>query len=406
MTKFLSAFLLLCTVTAFAQISFEKGYFIDTENNRTEVYIKNVDWQYAPASFLYKLSENETAREQNVQNLKEFAVYGRLKFVRATVDVDMSSTATNNLSDQRAPQFQKQQLFLRELLAGDATLYRHTTSQSIRYFFRVKDGEIKQLIYKPYLVNETGIGYNNDYQLQLEEGLKCSAVTQKDITTTGYKEKDLLSLFRKYNQCVDPTTADTTTQNTKGGKYNMYLRPRFNSSSHKLTYTNTNLNYDSDAQTVGAGVELEFVLPFNRNKWALIAEPEFQYFKTEKTIDVWYVPGGKVTSLVDYQAINIPLGVRHYMYLNKNSALFLNAQYVIAVTSGSSKVDLRRADGSQYNEFKIQESPTAVFGAGFNYRGKFSTEVRFTTGHSLLHNAPAWVSDFKTVSFVVGYNFL
>jgi hypothetical protein len=30
------------------------------------------------------------------------------------------------------------------------------------------------------------------------------------------------------------------------------------------------------------GLEAEFILPFNKNKWAVFAEPTYQYYKTEK----------------------------------------------------------------------------------------------------------------------------
>lgn len=46
------------TFHASAQIRFEPGYFIDTANQKTECFIKNVDWKNNPTRFDYKLSEN------------------------------------------------------------------------------------------------------------------------------------------------------------------------------------------------------------------------------------------------------------------------------------------------------------------------------------------------------------
>ena len=40
-----------------AQISFEKGYYIDNSNQKVDCLIKNVDWKNNPTSFEYKLSD-------------------------------------------------------------------------------------------------------------------------------------------------------------------------------------------------------------------------------------------------------------------------------------------------------------------------------------------------------------
>jgi hypothetical protein len=40
---------------SYAQITFEKGYFINNSGDRTECFIKNIDWRDNPTKFEYKM---------------------------------------------------------------------------------------------------------------------------------------------------------------------------------------------------------------------------------------------------------------------------------------------------------------------------------------------------------------
>ena len=45
------------------------------------------------------------------------------------------------------------------------------------------------------------------------------------------------------------------------------------------------------------GIEAEFVLPFNNNnKWSIIAEPTYQYFKADKEVFTSTILGEKVSN--------------------------------------------------------------------------------------------------------------
>jgi hypothetical protein len=52
--KLLSALnILFCSIISFAQVNFENGYYVDS-NNRFEVLIKNSDKRTNPSRVLYK----------------------------------------------------------------------------------------------------------------------------------------------------------------------------------------------------------------------------------------------------------------------------------------------------------------------------------------------------------------
>ncbi len=61
-------FFLLLFANSFAQISFEKGYFLNESGDKTTCLIKNIDWKNNPVKFSYKLNENSPVQVAEIQN--------------------------------------------------------------------------------------------------------------------------------------------------------------------------------------------------------------------------------------------------------------------------------------------------------------------------------------------------
>jgi hypothetical protein len=57
-------------------------------------------------------------------------------------------------------------------------------------------------------------------------------------------------------------------------------------------------------------------------------EPTYHYFKSETEI-----PIDKVK--VNYTSIEIPIGVRHYFFLNENSKVFINGSFIVDISFNS-----------------------------------------------------------------------
>jgi hypothetical protein len=62
--------ILVCLLTlnffeVHSQIVFESGYFINDHNQKIECFIKDVDWQFNPYKFDYKLSETSEVQTLN-----------------------------------------------------------------------------------------------------------------------------------------------------------------------------------------------------------------------------------------------------------------------------------------------------------------------------------------------------
>ncbi|SEA23719.1 outer membrane beta-barrel protein [Psychroflexus halocasei] len=401
--QLLSLLLFIIGLNSYAQITFEEGYFINNSGQKITCLIKNVDWKNTPTQIEYKLQENDEAQLKSIETLNEFGINGISKYIKAKVEIDRSSKNINRLSQNRNPIFSEENLFLKVLVEGQANLYEYNDGNLLRYFYSLKDSEIKQLIYKKYKTVNGDVSENNRYRQQLWSDLSCDGFDQQKLEYINYSKRDLVKQFTKFNDCVE---SDYINFNAKDKRdfFHLTIKPRLNISS--LTFGNSLSDIDpiefDDETGFGIGIDLEFVLPFNKNKWAITLEPAYQSFKSESSSPTDNIVGGERVAIVDYSSIEIPIGLRHYFYINKKSAIYLNAAYVMDF-SMSSSVEFTRKDGSNLNTIEVKKGNNIAFGAGYQYNKKFSLEFRYQTNRDILDSYEYWSSDYSSMSFILGY---
>ncbi|MBF4485130.1 autotransporter outer membrane beta-barrel domain-containing protein [Flavobacterium sp. CSZ] len=397
---------LFLSINCYSQVVFENGYFIDPTNKKTDCLIENLDWKNTPLNFRYKLSGSEDIITADLKAIKEFAITGESKYIRVPVKVDRSSKFIEEMSTEKNPIFKEETLLLKVLIEGKASLYIYDEGSLTRFFYKINDGEIKQLVYKSYLVNEnSSVAKNNYFREQLFIDLKCDNILQREYENLNYDRRSLLKLFVKYNKCSD-TNFTEFEKKEKKDLFNLTVRPRLNSSLLSMSSSNVdfyNVKFDSKSN-IGVGLEAEFIFPFNRNKWALIVEPTYQYYKNEKTKETTSLLGGQVTAKVDYKSIELPIGLRHYFFLKNDSKIFINASY-LADFALNSKIELFRKDGSSINTLDIKSRSTLALGVGGKLHDKYSIELRYIIDRSIVKDYIFVNSSFSTASLILGYSF-
>lgn len=395
--------LLISTLSAISQTNFESGYIIQTNGNKVNCLIKNEDWKGSPTTFMYKLNENAETKIGSTANVIEFGSAQSFKYVKATVEIDQSSDNVNNLSEERAPILKEETLFLKTLVEGKASLYFTQKDFTDRYFYRLNDGEIEQLIYKRFFVNSSKIGKNERYKQQLATTLSCSAVNERTFEDLQYKTNSLMNLINKYNTCENSESV-VFKKNSQKGKFNLSIRPGVTFTSFSLQRKGDD-KVDFDNNTgIRIGLEAEYILPFNNGKWSIFAEPTYRNYKTEKEIVyVEMLTFQKVTLVtVDYNSIEFPVGGRHYMFLNQNSAFFVDAAVIMDISTLDSKIT--SSDENSY-DLDISADVALGLGVGFRYKNKYSLEARYHTGRKLL-NYQNINSEYNSFALIAGYNFL
>ena len=408
------AFLVLLSILSFnsySQIKFEKGYFITNDNEQTECLINNLDWRRNPAKFEYKLKANSGTKTLNIENVKEFGVYNYSTYKRFTVQLDSSSNVTSELNYQREPRLGKEEtLFLKELIKGKAILYQYIGARGNlqRFFYTVEGSALKQLIYKRYLkTSETGdkIAANNAYKQELWNGLECKTLILKDVENLSYKESSLVKYFTRYNQCKDVDFVRKEVI-SEGKKININLR-----AGGSLSILSIQRNgYRGSASFLGTGfrigAELEYIFPYKKNKWSLIFEPAYQTSKGKGgTLHI-----GVVTKVphIDYKEVQIPIGLRYYMFVNDDARFFMNAILISHFPTKNAKVFFQNTQSyyaSSPLHFDIKPRGLAV-GFGYRSKGRVSFETRYEINRDLVKEYTSWKSNYNVVSFILGFRVL
>lgn len=383
---------LLLSQTIFSQITFEKGYFINNQNQKIDCFIKNIDWLNNPEMFNYKLHEKDAERTANPKEVKEFGIENEFKFVSRKVKIDNSSSQLSLLSNNKDFDFVEETIFLKVLIDGKASLYELIKPNFSKYFYSINNNEIEQLLFKEYK-SDNFIVKNEEFKKQLFRDLKCETISIPDVNSISYRIKDLTKFFIEYNNC-NKIVYENYIQKKNKQIFNFSIRGRFNPSSIKITNTNI-LNYKTDFNNVvsfGFGVEAEYILPFNKNKWSIILEPTYQTTTADGT-------GSRGNVTLKYSSIEIPIGVRHYLYLNDNSKLFMNGS-IYFDNSFNSGIYFKDTD---VKALEINSGLFLGFGLGYKFQDKYSFEMRYLMNREILSDYVYNVTDYKTISFIIGY---
>jgi hypothetical protein len=197
--------LLFIAIQSFGQTQFKKGYLINTDNQRIECFIKDIEWTVNPEEFVYKLDISGKANTGNLTSVKEFGIYNNCKYVNCNVRIDRSTRPVPGVKDDMAPVWNHESLFLNVVLEGKAKLYRYTDKKLERFFFSFKDDDIIPLIYKE-INRGTTLVKNIDFRQQLWDKVRIPKSSLGLIKNVNYNEEDLKSYFESYNKLAEEKT--------------------------------------------------------------------------------------------------------------------------------------------------------------------------------------------------------
>lgn len=376
----------------FGQTIFEDGYFIDNKGNKTECQIKNEDWRNNPTEFQFRAENDGIVQTANIESVLEFGITNKFKYQRTTVQIDMSSESISSMSSVRQPEFETKTIFLNVLLEGKASLFEYFDGNLKRFFFRLDKGQIQQLVYKQYIGEDNQIRTNFEFKQQLINNLKCSSTNKSAIENLSYATKPLLKFFKEYNTCSNQDF-NIIKKEEKRDKFNLSIRPGLTFSSLSINNSVTNSRDTDFGNDLGfrIGIEAEYVMPFNNDKWTIVTEPTFQSYKSENRS-----ASQKVKA--NYSSIEIPIGLRHYMFLNDNSKFFLNAFFIIDITNTNAEIEFESS-----SNLDINGSTNLAIGLGYKHNDTYSIEFRYKSQRELLSDYASWNGDFNSLSLIFGY---
>ncbi len=387
-----------------AQNEFAPGYYINNQSDSVPCLIKVLDWQNNPQELQFKRDQTSQTQELGIAQIKEFGISG-VTFQRYKVEIDLSSNAANSLTSSAKPTYQQQELLLKVLVKGSASLYEYRATNVTQFFYTLDEQPITTLAYKRYLTQDRTIAVNNSFRHQLITQINCTTISVQDVQHLEYRRSDLINYFVKYNSCINPSfTYNKAEYNHQRKLVNLTIRPGLNSSG---LFFSTSLPSERNAdisRELGfrLGLEAEVKLPSRGNLWSLFFELAYQSYQAENTlVNLTSLSTGQPDTDqadVSFHRLNIPIGVRHTISLPGNNAVFINGAFAFDIA----------LDGTiAFESFEdLELDPVNGFvalGAGYQYRQRYLLEFRYSLKGNLLNDQSSWDSDFDTLELIFGY---
>jgi hypothetical protein len=179
---------------------------------------------------------------------------------------------------------------------------------------------------------------------------------------------------------------------------NLYLKPGINygAVSFNSSY-NKSIEFENKS-SLKIGLQAEYILPFNKSKWAVSLEPSYQSYHADYEFEAfWSMDEVKV--VIDYESIELPVGIRHYFFLNQYSKLYLDFGFIIDYPVNSGIYDTEKT----IYDIEIQSGVNMYAGAGYQFKSRYCFELRHGANRELTKHNLSIGSMYKTFSVVFGY---
>lgn len=388
--KYIFPLLAACVISfSYAQVRFEPGYYLNNANAKVDGLIRDLAWKDNPDFIDFKASENAEPLKITISELAGFEV-GNSAYRRFTVEVDLSSSALPDLTNNPNPRFSKKTMLLRQLVSSEISLYEYVSANETRFFIAKGNAVPEQLVFREYLDANNRVAQNNSFRQQLYAALQFRGVPKSDFEKLRYSRGQLVNLFEKAG--LKSTAAPVADRS----RFRLGVSAGVNAAKFRAVSSN---DFDMDdirmSSTVFAiGIEAEFFFPFNKNKWSVFLNPTYQSFEAENS--------GAETSSLDYSFIDTPLGVRYYMFLNNRLSVFIDAGPGITLGANGS-FDYQYL--STQRSLDLNHSLYAFGGIGVSW-GDFAAELRYRGNHNPLSSYQTWNSSFSSVGIQATYKFL
>lgn len=373
-------FLLIINTLAHSQKELIKGYIITPDFKRINGFIANYGREDSSDKYVFTKSGKDSIFYLSPDSIREFGTDGGPRFIMAEILIEVSDNKVENINDSTefTLKWIKKKAFIEELFVGSlASLYYYNYNNIDQYYLQIKHGKLIPLIYKNYIYSNNNSGFdhriieNNAYKQILFNLLKCKNGS-KPKKNVNYTRKSLIDFLQKYHECNDAnyTSKIETTSAT-----------RFN---FKASYFASFINYGINDGTTGyydflnkvnstGGLEVEYLLPFNRYILSLFIESSYQYYS-----GTYYYPHNPKEITVNYKAIELPVGINYYFHLNKNNHIYARAAAVINFLLKDSYLSLYKDD----NRYELNSPVNVYVGIGYNFK-RLGIEYRYYTTQNI-----------------------
>lgn len=411
MKYFVHLLLFFAVFSVHAQIRFEPGYIVDNNGVKKDVLIQNKDWRSNPSTIRYKLTEDGSTQTASITDIKEFGIGNETRYLKFYAPIDKSPIRLELLRTNPEPEYQMEWVFLNKMVEGKADLYLYRGMGVDKFFYSFENGEVQPLVHKKF-IEGTSVKHNNQFRNQLYSELNCGDKSAEEFRGLTYSAEVLRNYFIDYNKCknVNYTVFE---KNLNKLKINLHAKAGLDFSRiHVIKgYNAGGMKFDPK-NSLRLGAEMELVLPFKRDKWAVFIESTYRTQKLEGEYINKTTFESYATELdFRYDYFTGSGGLRHYFFFDEKSRLYLNTAMSFDIPLRS-EIKFDRVESYPMDPVlnEVEVSAYLVFGMGFSYLNKVSAEFRYEldremTGRNFVptHYDLDWSSETTSFSILFAY---
>jgi len=352
-----------------AQDLFEKGYFINEEGEKSNVYIDISPLSEHPNFIYYREQRNSKNRIASIDSVKEFYVSG-YKFIRYNVEIDLNL----KLDQIATPKPTNKTIFLSMELEGNLSLLKYHDDQSTIFFLKVNEENPQQLYSIEFIRPDGFKSYNRIFREQLKTVLNCNQDNGNSNFDINYNLTELRKIIIEENKCLG---SESKTYTKSSNFSSRYLNIGFSIGAIKYSFLSTNsiqnLKYSSFADTKipNIGVEAEYLIPAAKNRLSIWGRLDYRVFEDT---DISQIEGRRDTSQLNFQMLELSAGARWYINRSEVVRPFID----ISLSRGLPIGEGVNVNYQTKRDFDDPKFPTHfVFGTGLVFKNRYVIDARF-----------------------------
>ena len=296
----LSAVSFLRIPNIYSQTNFVNGSIVTVQGDTIQGYINNREWDVSPISIEFKKNADERVQVYTIADIASFDV-NSTRYLTAEVDIETSPYLIEKMDTIASFSITKAKVFLKELVAGNKSLYRYSEKNDHPFFYVQANGRFELLKHKRYFQYQlaTTHGYsatkvimeNKAYLSQIVRYLNDCMDVNRNLQYTRYDQNSLLKLFEIYYKCHPSENVVVRVKNTN---FKFEMGPLLYFSNPSLTFSGANFsrNYPvrsifSTSSVTSIGFSADLVFMNAKRKFTIGNELIYNYLKSTGTYTVF-----------------------------------------------------------------------------------------------------------------------
>lgn len=388
-----------------AQNKFEKGYYIDLNDQKVECTIKYSESRHTPTYFEVLETSTGIQKKIGVDDVKLLEIENIGKFISTTSEIDRHNYEINYLESNPVIIKKSEKHFFDCIIDNKFSLLKYEDRDITRYFYSIDNYQtIVQLDFKKYTSRDIpdGILYNNEYKNQLLQINNCKDDSLiKLINSSKYKISDLTNIFEKLNICSGSSLTTIENKFSKRSKGISKLKIALN--SNFIDITDNNYLQFGKKFAPGVGFEYEYALPYYNNMFSILSNIDCFYYTgttyySHPTDGFFYDPYNNSNVTAKLSVLLFNFGVQWNIIRKKDFRLFISENFNLAAIKGGFSLDFK--DKGIVNDANIGGSLRNM-GIGLSYK-KFEIDFKFSN-NKMNNITSLYISSRACVS--LKYNF-